>query len=409
MVFGSASPTLVDLDDVALGLGGFKVAGQGEGDEFGERVAAAGDVDGDGFDDFIVGAEDNSNAGGYDAGAAYVIFGGDFTNSVDQLGTAGNDILTGSAGVDVLVGNRGDDVLIGNGGADVLLGGQGDDVLRIVLRIGDDFSGRFDGGLGDDTLALQNTGLSLDLTSIGDTRITGIETIDLTGSGSNNTLTLSATDVAAMSDTNTLTVLGDATDALVTTEVFTNGGTLNVGGTDFQLFTSGAATLLVDTDVTVSANGVIDLSSLDGNNGFSVVAPAVGGETDSGFGIDVALLGDINGDGFADLIIGAYNSRGTEEYPVGEVTIIFGSATIGASGSVDAAALSGADGFRISGLAYGDSLGISVASAGDVDGDGFDDILFGAYGSDYGGTDAGEAYLVFGSASVGSGGTCQRL
>ena len=42
---------------------------------------------------------------------------------------------------------QGDDLLIGNGGADVLRGGAGDD----ILRIGNDFSGRFDGGLGDDT------------------------------------------------------------------------------------------------------------------------------------------------------------------------------------------------------------------------------------------------------------------
>ncbi len=50
------------------------------------------------------------------------------------------------------------------------------------------------------------------------------------------------------------------------------------------------------------------------------------------------------------------------------------------------------------GEAAGDLSGYSVASAGDVDGDGLDDLLIGAYGNDAGGSDAGKTYLMLGSA-----------
>ena len=65
---------LIDLDDVAAGTGGFKIQGEAAGDRAGNSVSSAGDVNGDGFDDLIVGAYRN-DSGGSSAGAAYVVFG----------------------------------------------------------------------------------------------------------------------------------------------------------------------------------------------------------------------------------------------------------------------------------------------------------------------------------------------
>ena len=59
------------------------------------------------------------------------------------------------------------------------------------------------------------------------------------------------------------------------------------------------------------------------------------------------------------------------------------------------------DGFIIQGDAAGDHAGWSVSAAGDVNGDGFDDLIVGAPYGDDGGTDAGEAYVIFGAAYWG--------
>ncbi|MDB5720394.1 MAG: hypothetical protein JWP15_1012, partial [Alphaproteobacteria bacterium] len=66
---------------------------------------------------------------------------------------------------------------------------------------------------------------------------------------------------------------------------------------------------------------------------------------------------------------------------------------------IDLGALTAADGFKIQGEADNDLAGRSVSSAGDVNGDGFDDLLIGALDSDGGGLDAGEVAVIFGKAS----------
>jgi len=64
--------------------------------------------------------------------------------------------------------------------------------------------------------------------------------------------------------------------------------------------------------------------------------------------------------------------------------------------------LDGTNGVCFVGIDAGDESGRSVASAGEVNGDGIDDLLIGAFGADPGGReDAGETYLVFGSANLG--------
>src|SRR5262249_28398940 len=86
-------------------------------------------------------------------------------------------------------------VLIGGGGADALLGGAGDDL--IVVASLDFFVAN--GGNGTDTLRLDGSGLALDLTTLADNRIRGIEQIDITGGG-NTPLTLSVLEVLNTSD-----------------------------------------------------------------------------------------------------------------------------------------------------------------------------------------------------------------
>src|SRR5262245_52478270 len=131
----------------------------------------------------------------------------------------------------------------------------------------------------------------------------------------------------------------------------------------------------------------LPLASLTGINGFKLS----GATKDDRAGISVASAGDINGDGFADLIVGA-DLNGTNS---GAAYVVFGHDGIFAA-NIDLASLNSLSGFRISGVADGDLAGKSVASAGDVNGDRFGDLIVGAPTAAGEAAGSGAAYVVFG-------------
>ncbi|AYQ57298.1 alpha integrin [Bathymodiolus thermophilus thioautotrophic gill symbiont] len=237
VVFGKADGTAIELSDIASGSGGFIIRGEKDKDWSGVSVSSAGDVNGDGLDDLIVGSPQADPNDNNNAGKAYVVFGKTNTETVDLAniskgggvaahaidfqGDANANILTGTSTNELFVAGLGDDILTGNGGFDVFNAGAGNDTIiindsNIATLSSNMFDShllaRVDGGYGLDTLKLAGENLILDLANIDNNRIQGIEIIDLTGSGS-NTLKLNVNDLLHISnESNILRVIGDSND-----------------------------------------------------------------------------------------------------------------------------------------------------------------------------------------------------
>ncbi len=436
VVFGRTISTPIELSAVAAGSGGFAINGQAMGEQSGWSVTSAGDVNGDGLADLLVGAPGADPSAGTDAGRSYVIFGstsgvlgkGTF---VDQMGSSAADSLGFDAAPRTFVGGAGNDTFTANGPS-VLYGGSGNDRFIVNWNLGEalqvglsgtklDRLARIDGGGGLDTLVL-GTRTALSLSRVADSagadiegsdRITSIERIDLSADGS--AISLSSSDVARMAGMNSfnssngwtglaatvplhqLQVVGTAGEITVAGNWRYAGTATDGAGARFNLYNGESNTQLLLGDGRTLPSLPVQLSAVaQGPGGFVIHGQAAG----DGSGYSIAGAGDVNGDGLSDLIIGApFSDPTTASAEAGRSYVVFGTT---AGGAIALSNLGGGSGFVINGQSKQDLSGFSVAGAGDVNGDGLMDLLIGAPYSDkpianaaYG-RDAGRSYVVFG-------------
>ncbi len=365
----------VELADLATGVGGFVLRGAALGDAAGTSVGAAGDINGDGFDDLVIGVPGLDGPGASNGGGAFFVLGGPqaFRPPVLlQPGEAGlGFLIRADTGFDYAgrrVAAAGD--VNGDGISDVLIG----------ALAADDGATRYSGTgyivFGSQT-PFPATGSFADLVAAG--RAVAIR-------GENQSDNLYA--VASAGDVN-----GDGFDDVLL-------GSLRTGGF------SGAAYLVFGAATGLA--GDLDLSALLAT-GRAVAFRAPPGAGQELAGTSITGAGDVNGDGFADLLIGA---QGTPVQRIGDNAGV-SYLVLGGAGPLPAEVALGAGtgafgdigntiaGSVILGRDAGGLAGAAVAGGGDLNGDGFDDLVIGAPFADPGdGTDPfnGLVYVVFGRA-----------
>ncbi len=129
----------------------------------------------------------------------------------------------------------------------------------------------------------------------------------------------------------------------------------------------------------------VPISETDETQKFNIYGTTIGDDV----GESVKNLGDINGDGIADIIVGAPGVDNGTVTDAGEAYVIFGATGITTS-SINIGTLDGSNGFVVRGIDASDKIGIAVSSAGDINNDGINDILIGG---------AGKVIIIFGSTS----------
>lgn len=150
------------------------------------------------------------------------------------------------------------------------------------------------------------------------------------------------------------------------------------------------------------STGSINLGSLDGNNGFILSDVKDGDATGDSAGFSVSYAGDVNNDGFDDVIIGSPSSDPNGSHNAGRAYVVFGKKNL--TKHLDLGTLDGTNGFILNGVNLVvdsvSSAGFSVYGAGDLNGDKFDDILVGLpFSSPDLRYNSGEVYIIYGKSA----------
>ncbi|MCA9050955.1 MAG: FG-GAP repeat protein, partial [Planctomycetaceae bacterium] len=369
VVYGRASDdpafsSRLDLDN--LGAAGITIIGAAAGDENGRRVSSAGDIDNDGIDDLIVTSWKADNQ----TGKTYIIYGSESLPATVDLANISNEVsVTTIHGVTdgrsgVSVSDLGD-----------VDGDQIDDI--IIGAYFSDVSGKPDIGKSYVIFGGQSRPPSIDLAKIGTNGTNGTKGIIITGAAAN--------DQSGYSVSGTGDVNGDGLNDMF---VFAVGGaTANstTGGKSYVIY--GSRSL---QDVNLASLGTAGIT-ITGMDSYLLSSDAI------------SDAGDLNGDGYSDLILGSPGADGLgSQANAGLTHVIFGGPSL--PKTIDLAEVGKTiSGITIIGAAPGDKSGAAVSGAGDFNADGYDDLIIGAYEAGRDGVAfSGAAFLIFGGPSMPS-------
>jgi FG-GAP repeat/FG-GAP-like repeat/Putative Ig domain len=351
VVFGGGSSTSIDL--LSLGAGGFRIGGAAPGD-YADAVAGVGDVNGDGRADVAVGSPNADSHGRAESGSAYVVFGKASTTPVDLAALGDGGFRIDGAAPSNFAGRS-----VAAAG-DVNADGRPDVLVGAPLA---DHNGRDDSGTAYVVFGKASTA-AVDLAALGPSgfRIDGAFGVDEAGDS-----------VSGAGDVNR-----DGRQDVIVGAPGASGSGRPASGSAYVVFGKSSTTN-------------VDLQLL-GDGGFRIDGAATLEHTGDG----VAGVGDVNGDGWPDVAVGATDASTSGRSDSGAAYIVFGKST---TELVDLAALGG-NGFRIDGPAVNDEAGDPLAPAGDVNGDGRPDVLVGVPLADNNARPlSGSAYVVYGKSS----------
>lgn len=334
VIFGNKNwPESIDLSSLD-GINGFTINGINPGDESGISVSGVGDVNEDGIDDILIGAWLVSFD--YKKNQNYIIFGSKKPWPIAiELGG-----LNGINGFTIIGPSNGDQGMMGSNFVSGIGDVNGDNIHDILIGN-----------------SIVNNGIGQSYVIFGSKKSWPV-----------------IFDISSLNGTTGFTIDGinpnDYSGQLV-------GKTGDVNGDGIADILIGTGTRNNQVYIVFGSKklwpAVVKLASLNGRNGFIISGSIIE------YSVSFLETGDVNQDGLEDILIGSPNANKQEK---GQTYVVFGSKE---SWPVifNVANLDGINGFTINGMNAEENSGDSVSGVGDVNGDGIDDIIIGAFANNY--------------------------
>ena len=353
VIYGGSNPVNIVLDtsDLPTSISssqGFYIEGYftpNTGWLSGYSVSGAGDFNGDGYNDVIVGSADTY----IDTGSSQVIYGGNGAIANVQINDAFNGVYFDVTGV---------------GGID----------SGVFMGVAVSSAGDFNGDGADDVIITSEVGVTYLI--FGGSGVSSINALGYMTSTQGFSITGPSCSIPVPAVNDAGDVNGDGVDDVIIGAPCANSN-------------AGISYVIYGNKTIVNWAGITLPPTI--NQGFCIF-----GSANSFSGYSVSSAGDMNKDVYDDIIIGAlFCSLPSSCNGAGEAYVIYGGDHLLSISNITLSNLNSNQGFSIIGTS-GSGLGASVSDAGDINGDGYDDVIIGA---PFANSNAGISYVIYGAES----------